>query len=375
MVSDVVGKYNIETNASIRSRGYIFPKLKGINIFFDDWRTWNYSIVDREITDIKKLGFNFVRTGIQFYRFYDFSERIVNRSLDVKYYDLTVYFMNSVKNNGLYISVVPIEGGRLGEYEKEYWWPSPFLQNQLEGYIRVFSEWCKSMGWTNIIYISIWWEPSWYWSWYDGAYVVQNNLSSYPEADIDWRKWLNSHGTDAKPLSIESINEYIDQYIEWSRDRFNQITQLKVNAVKEAWEWVLVGGEIGWINGTSVDLPAYHPSLYLRMSAEPYIDVLCLHDYTMNVKVKIIPYLASTPRSKPRVLEEVGPPYSSVDATNTTEWWDIVKPKIDLVCEESRGFAIWVWRDYDGRKLGLKDADFNSRPILRLVTDWISHNF
>jgi hypothetical protein len=362
---------------NISSEGIVtypeFPKLKGVNI--NDWQGWSQDDVDRELADVKNRGFNFVRLPVWFHRFFNIENQVVDPSMDPETYNKFVSMMNYMKDNRIWVSLVPMEVGGLTWLETSFWWTNPKLQSVVQAFYRVFVEWCKDMGWTNILYISVWWEASFYTYWYDGYYVIENQLPNYNEANADWRSWLSEHDVTPVDLTNDTINTYISQYTAWSRDRFNMITKLKSDAIKAGWPGIKTGGEIGFA-GNPTWSPSWHPAAYLQICAAPYLDVLTFHDYMPDTSYAIEPYLATAPSSKPIVMEEVGAPWWSpynLDATKTDGWWNNVRPKMDKMYAEADGFAIWSWKDYSSNPtpLGLKDLNFNSRPILSLVEQWL----
>jgi hypothetical protein len=367
-----------------------FPKLKGINIFVDDWMTWSYNEIDQQMADVANAGFNFVRTGIFFTKFYDFATEQVNRSKGAWAYDQTVHFMNASKTNGLLVSVVAMETGELSQLQNEHWYSDSIYQSALQAYYYNFAKWCCQMGWSNIIYISVWWEASSADPWHDGLYSLQNSLPNFAEANNDWKSYCTEHNYTASDLSMTGSQPVqwrptLWYYGNWSRQVFNEITQIKAEAVKQRFPGMLVGGEIGLV-GDSYNADEWTPQFYLgavenqsqypnkvvipSLCAESYVDVLELHDYFDSVQ-EVMLYL-SYPTSKLRVMAEFGPSdYSTSGPDNLTSWWNIIEPKMDAFWHQANGFAYWDWKDYDARHLGLEDINFDPRPALTTISTWM----
>lgn len=207
-LNDFVTSSALETTrATVKSSGSIFynstfPKLKGINIFVDDWMNWSYSEIDQQIPDVAKVGFNFVRTGIYFTKFYDFATEQVNRTKNAWAYDQTVHFLNALKAYGLFVSVVPMETDELSQLQNEYWYSDSYYQSVLRSYYYNFPSWCYQMGWNNIVYISVWWEASSANPWHDGVYSLQNSLPNFAEANNDWKTYCAENNYTVGDLSM-----------------------------------------------------------------------------------------------------------------------------------------------------------------------------
>jgi hypothetical protein len=376
--------------SGIVSYGSTFPKLKGINVFFEDWWGWSNDEIDGEVADIKARGFNFVRTGILFTKFYDFATKQIDPTEWADYRQKTIYFMNALKAAGIYVSVVPIETDELMTAQNQHWYTNPDYRDMLYWYFYSFAKWCKDQGWNNILYISVWWEAYSADPWHDGIYSLQHSLLNFAEANEDWRTYCAENGYPVADLAMDGDNRIqwrptLWHYYKWSRQRFNQITQLKVNATKEGYPEMLVGGEIGVV-GDPFPADEWTPQFYLGavedeskypekvlindLCAEPYVDVLELHCYFDDQR-EVIPYL-EYPSTKPKVLGELGPrDYMTSGADNLDVWWGIVRPKMEVFMEQGNGFAYWAWKDYDARPLGLKEINFNPRPALDRMTNWM----
>ena len=368
---------SLSTSKSVTTSGIIsqtanLPILKGINIFIEDWITWSLEVVEREVDDIKSRGFNFVRTGIMFYRFYDFNNKIVSPSLDPTCYNSTVAFMNTLKKNGLYLSVVPLEWGDYMYYLKRDWYTNSFFQGIISDYYQAFSGWCRGMGWDNILYTSLWWEPEFYCEWYDGYYTLENNLPVYSQANADWRSWLSSRGKASEDLTLASINNNVGLYVLWSREVFTNITKLKSDAVKRGWTGMKVGSDVGFVNNPN-NSPMYMPDAYLNLTASQYLDVIEFHDYFPPGYADSPFVNAAKSLYKPIVMAEVGASWwLGIDATTTAEWLSNVEPKMELMVNEGNGFAIWAWRDYSDFAWGMKDINFIPRQVLSNITEWFA---
>jgi hypothetical protein len=384
--------YPLRSVETIQTSGTVsyFPKLKGINIFVDDWMSWSYSEIDQQVADVANAGFNFVRTGIYFAKFYDFATEQVNRTKGAWAYDQTVHFLNALKANGLLVSVVPMETNELSQLQNEYWYSDSYYQSVLHSYYYNFARWCYQMGW-NIVYMSVWWEPISSDNWHDGAYSLQNSLSNFAEADNDWKTYCAEHNytvadlsmTGSQPIQWRPTLWYYDN---WSRQVFNEVTQIKAEAVKQGFPGMLVGGEIGLV-GDPYNADEWTAQFYLgaienqsrypnkvvvpSLCAEPYVDVLELHDYFDSVQTEVASYL-SYPTSKIKVMAECGPSdYSTSGPDNLTSWWNMIEPKMDAFGQQAGGFAYWAWKDYDARHLGLEDINFNPRPALTTISTWM----
>lgn len=336
-----------------------------------DWENWTDKEVDREIVEIKSAGFNFVRIPVYFHRFISFETLTFSPNRSQVFYDKLVYFLNSLKNNGLFVEPVPMEPWKFGD-KMTLWWTDSTLQERISFFYETYAKWCKDMGWNNIVYITLWSEASFYFEWADGAYVVDRKMPNYNETNEDWKMWLSQNGIYPVELTIDNINRYIDQYVAWSRSIFITVTQIKANAVKEGWPGMLTAGEMGYPLESCGTGPAYHPSRYLQLCAKQYVDVLCLHDYSDSTGWIMEPYLELA-KGKKVVVNEVGPPfYRGIWANNTDSWWSYMKPKLELA-RTTCGYAIWSWKDYDydSRPWGLKDMNFNPRPVLQLMIEWL----
>jgi hypothetical protein len=278
--------------------------------------------------------------------------------------------MNSLANNELFVEPVPMEPWKFGD-KMEFWWTNLVLQERIRFFYKTYAEWLKNMSWNNIVYITLWSEASYYYEWADGAYVIEKQMPNYNKTNEDWKGWLSQNEITPVDLTIDNINRHIDQYRAWSKNRFNLVTEIKANAVKEGWPGSLVAAEMGYPLERCGTGPAYHPSRYLQLSAEIYVDVLSEHDYFDSTWWALEPYLESV-GEKPVIANEIGPPfYLGVYANDTERWWQYIKPKMELAATTAKGFAIWSWKDYDERAWGLKDINFNPRPVLQLVSDWL----
>jgi hypothetical protein len=72
-------------------------------------------------------------------------------------------------------------------------------------------------------------------------------------------------------------------------------------------------------------------------------------------------------------MAECGPSdYSTSGPDNLTSWWNIIEPKMDAFWQQANGFAYWAWKDYDSRPLGLKDINFDPRPALETIANWMA---
>ena len=382
----------VPSNGSIIKQHEEFPKLKGINLFVYDWMNWTTLQIDQQISDIKKAGFNFVRTGICFADFYNFTTREINTNSDTKWaYDLSIHFMNDLKAQGLFVSVVPMETGFLATQQNEHWYTNKNYQSFLSNYYFDFSNWCNEMGWTNILYISIWWEASSGEPWHDGIYSLRNSLPNLAEVNKDWISYTNNQNFTTQELSFngsQPVNWRPTRwyYEDWVRGVFEEITKLKADAVRSGWPGILVGGDIGFI-GTPNGIGVY-PQFYLgnienksaypdvlsipSLCAASYIDVIELHDYFDTPDVAITDFLSYN-TSKIKVLAEVGPNnYYIKGPDNQTLWWSIVEPKMSVSYMQANGFAYWDWKDYDERPLGLVDINFKPREALSTLSSWMS---
>lgn len=350
----------------------VFPKLKGINIFVEDWINWNSTILSREMDDIKLKGFNFVRTNIMFYRFYDFATGLVSPNRDTAIYNKTVAFLNTLKDKGLFVSVVPCEWGDYLNIQEKHWYTDINIQNTIFNYYKSFSSWCKDNDWNNILYVSLWWEPEYNDKWYDGYYTLNNNLTSFDDADTAWGLWLASNNETSANLSLASINSNINLYVSWSRQVFTNITQLKSNAVKAGWSGMKVGADVGFVNNPN-NSPMYLPDAYLNLTGNEYLDVIEFHDYFPQGFVDT-PFLAAVATlNKPVVMGEVGPSWwLGIDATTTDQWKSNVLPKMQTMLDNANGFAIWCWRDYSAFAWGMKDSNFVPRQILNEISAWLA---
>lgn len=364
---------------SLRSSGVIQYKppdlgniaIYGINLAY--WQEWTLEEIDRELTDIGSRGFNFVRISIYFHRFIDWQAMEFIPSRNQAYYEKIIYFMSKAAENGLLVEAAPMEPWKFGD-DMPWWWTNSTFQERISFFYETYSRWVRDMGWWKIIpYITLWWEATYYMEWVDGYYVVLHGLQNYAETNKDWKDWLSQHGVTPTNLTFDNMGMYLDQYISWSRDRFNLITQLKANAVKKGWPSAHVGGEIGYKESRAGTGPAYHASKYLQLSAKFYVDVLNPHDYFDSTSWSLEPYLNAT-AGRIVIANEIGPAlYAGIDANNATAWWNNMRPKMELLANNGTGFVIWNWMDYDARAYGLKDINFNPRPILQFVTEWIAN--
>ncbi|GAH11388.1 unnamed protein product [marine sediment metagenome] len=87
----------------------MFPKLKGVNIFLEDWETWTYEDIDREVADLVTRGFNHVRTAVYFERFYNVTTRQIDLVSWAEYREKAIHLMNALKQAGIHVSFAPIE--------------------------------------------------------------------------------------------------------------------------------------------------------------------------------------------------------------------------------------------------------------------------
>lgn len=345
------------------------PFLYGVNVF--DWENWTEEQVDRELMDIHNCGFNFIRIPVYFSHFVDMNTLEFNVSRNPDYYRKLFYFMNGLEKMKFLVEPVPMEPWKFGD-QMDFWWTNSILQKRIAFFYRTYAQWLKSTGYDNVVYLTVWWEATYYFEWTDGACILQNGYYCYNETNEDWKNWLSQQGLQPVDLTIDHINEYLDQYITWSRDRFNLITKIKAEAIREGWSSCRLAGEIGY----SMERPGtgapYHASRYLQLCAEPYLDVLCEHDYFDTISWALEPYVEAI-QGKPVVINEIGgPAYLNAWANNTNEWWSYLEPKLEFVANQTKGFAIWCWKDYDDRPFGLKDMNFNPRPVLQLVSNWLS---
>lgn len=357
----------------IASHGTVihFPKLYGVNIKYVNWEKWTNEEVDRELADIKNRGFNFVRLEVYFHRFIDWTTLTFDPLRNQTFYDKLIYFLNNLEQKGLFVEPLLMEPWKFGDY-MPWWWTNSILQDRIRFFYQTYAEWLKNMGWENIVCITLWTEASCYLEWVDGYYIIEKNLQNYYEANEDWRNWLSQHGMVPVDLTMDNINSHIEQYIAWSRTRFNEVTQMKANAVKEGWSSALVGGEIGHPLERCGTVGPFHASKYLQLCAKSYVDVLNPHDYVDSTWWCLEPYL-DTNEDKIIIADEIGPPfYRGVYANDTKMWWYYMEPKMELAEAKGKGFAIWSWMDYDERTWGLKDANFNPRPVLELVSGWLA---
>jgi hypothetical protein len=265
-----------------------------------------------------------------------------------------------------------------------FWMPTNITsQNSIAAFYEGFAKWIKDNSWNHVLYIGVWPEASFYSIWYDGRYFVEHNVEGhlcqkgYPECNADWKDWLSSHGITPVDLTFESIDMYIDQYCAWSRNRFARLTKIKADAVKRGYSEVLVGGEIGYANPTippQKNKP-WHPANYLECAGKEYLDVIDLHDY-MPDKTYYMDRQLESNLDKIVVGGEIGTPWWEPyysDTTMTEKWWAQMEPKLRAIFGEYRngyGYCIWNWHDYPGQKKpwGLKDMDWNPRPVLNLVS-------
>lgn len=226
----------MSNNKSIPTHGTVwrFPKLYGVNIESVNWERWTSEEVDRELSDIKNRGFNFVRFEVYFHRFIDRATLTFSPSRNRFFYDKLVYFLKSLDKKGLFAEPLLMEPWKFGD-QMSMWWTNSTLQSTIRFFYRTFADWVRNTGVQNIVYITLWSEASYYFEWVDGYYIVNRSLASYPEASVDWRNWLSLHDISAVDLTMDNINLYIDQYVSWSRTRFNEVTKLKANAVRDGW--------------------------------------------------------------------------------------------------------------------------------------------
>lgn len=365
----------VSNNKSIQTHGtaWRFPKLYGVNIESVNWESWTNEEVDRELSDIKNRGFNFVRFEVYFHRFIDLATPAFNPSRNRFFYDKLVYFLKSLDQKGLFAEPLLMEPWKFGD-QMSMWWTNSTLQSTIRFFYRTFADWVRNTGVQNIVYITLWSEASYYFEWVDGYYIVNRSLASYPEANVDWRNWLSLHDISAADLTMDNINLYIDQYVSWSRTRFNEVTKLKANAVRDGWPGIPVSGEMGYSLERCGTVGPYHASKYLNLCGNASVDVLNDHDYFDSTWWSLEPYL-NTSENRIMIVNEMGPPfYLGVYANDTERWWQYMEPKMNLATAKGKGFAIWSWMDYDGKPWGLKDAGFNPRPVLQLVTQWLAAN-
>jgi len=368
------GEKKIFASGNIASKGDPWkgaPFLYGVNTF--DWETWNTTTVERELREIRDVGFNSIKIPLYYNRFIEWNLLKFDPSLNQDYYEKVVFFMNEAKQLGLLVEAVPMEPWKFGD-SMEHWWTNEIFQQKIYFFYNSYAQWVKDMEWDHIPFISIWWEAHGYLEWVDGHYVLEHSLQSYDETNNDWRNWLSSHDIIPVDLSYSTIDVYIVQYQEWSRIRFNQITQLKINAVKEGWSNVTVGGEIGFALSEVGWGGPWNPSQYLLMSAKSVLDVLLPHDYFDVTWWSLEPYLDNA-EGKIIVCDELGLPlYTGVGAYDTDEAWTYIEPKLEIMINRGNGFYYWAWKDYDSRDYGLKDINFNPKPILQLMKNWLSAN-
>lgn len=357
---------------NLATQGFVFPKLYGLNIRSTDWENWSCSEIDKELVNLKNLGFNFVRFEVYFHRLIDWTKPALYVSRNQSYYDKLLYFLRALDKNQIFSEPLLMEPWKFGD-KMEWWWTNVTLQNRIRFFYKTYAEWLNDMGLKNIVYITLWSEASYYYEWTDGGYVVEKNMPNYEETNIDWKEWLRQNGKPPVDLSIDSIVSNIDQYREWSRSRFNLITQIKAKAVKEGWFSMRTAAEMGYPVEECGTGPEYHPSRYLQLCAKEYVDVLLVHDYVDNAYWMLEPYLAAA-GSKIVVANELGPPfYLGVYANDTERWWRALQPKMESMSTKACGFAIWCLTDYNNEPWGLRDLSLNARPVLQLVSNWLNN--
>ena len=373
-ITQTQGSQSIQRVVSSQGNILSFPKLYGVNLVDEDWYNWADQQIDNELSEIRSSGFNFVRLEVYFHRLVDFSSLTFSPSYNQIYYEKLVYILQSLEQHGLFVEPLLMEPWKFGNV-MTMWWTNQTLRSEISFFYRSFAGWLKDMSLTNIVYITLWSEASYYYEWVDGYYVITNYLANYVQANADWRSWLNQNGIEPVNLTITNIELYIDQYISWSNTRFNEITQLKEIAVEKGWPGMLVSAEMGYTNSEIGTGGSFCASEYLNCSASTYVDILNEHDYFDSTSWAMQPYLDCN-YPKTVVINELGPPfYLGVYANDTTEWWYYVEPKMDLAVKKGNGFAIWDWMDYtgEGGLWGLVDSNNNPRPILQLLTAWLAN--
>jgi hypothetical protein len=310
---------------------------------------------------------------VYFHKIVNFSNLSFDPSLNPIFYNKLLYILTAMEQKGLYVEPLLMEPWKFGNI-MTMWWTNTTLQNQISFFYRTFTSWLKEIDLHNVVYITLWSEASYYLEWTDGYYVVTNNLACYSQANSDWINWLSNRGVAPVNLSLNTIKEYLSQYIDWSQTTFIKITQLKAQAVKSAWPEMLTSSEMGYPNGNQVGVGgAYCPSAYLDLCANMTVNILNDHDYFDSTWWSQTPYFNAT-TGRVVVCNEIGPPFFlGVYANDTQNWWYYMEPKMSMAVKYGSGFAIWTWMDYDNLPWGLNDINGEPRPVLQMIKQWLAN--
>ncbi len=351
--------------------------LHGVDIF-SFWYAWPDSVARRELGKMHAAGLNYARV------FLDWSS-YQNRAgqFNAGYKRKIATFLHAADSLNIWIEIVPV--GNWGDWVydmyRDHWWTNPVTRRANEAYFEEIGHFLDSLHATNIYYVSMMQEGSWYFDWYD-PYTGREypGAGALAEADSDWAGWMKERGMPYRTFDQADA----ELFNRWCAERFADLLALRAAAFRRGSRNRYAVGAEGLGSGSQYDRRqlgkhcAYYtlPELWAHT-----VDVLEVHNYTPAELGGYWSY-ATGFRSfrdwtrsfrKPVNAGEVNYTYcdNNIDMGGVSAWSKL-KDKLDLIRSLGyTGYAVWAWMDYDQRKLGLLDGQYRPRPILDSLSRWI----
>ncbi len=351
----------------------------GVDIF-SFWYSWSDSIARREVGKMHDAGFNFARVYLD----WSLYQPRMSESSESQKRKITT-FLRAADSLNIWIELVPVGnwGSWVYDLYRDHWWTNPISQNANTQYFEEVGRFLDSINVKNIYYVSMMQEGSWNFDWYDplNGEFPKPGTGAIAEADADWRSWLKDRGLPYQ--SFDDTNPEL--FGRWCAERFADLLYLRASAFRRGSKYKFAVGAEGAGSGNQYDrrLLGKHTAYYSIPEMWAHVvDCLEVHTYRAiegdgywsgSTGLKTYREWTSDFR-KPVHVGEVN--WNYVDTMrlnmNADTTWRRLKEKLELIRSLGyTGYGVWAWMDYDSRRLGFLDRQYQPRPILDSISKWI----